>query len=980
MCCRGQPGQKNEPVAVDIDLSSSNLSNLEKQKLYNTLCTFHDIFATADEPLGRTSVIQHEVKTTGSPIRQTMRRLPVALKDTVDKEVTKMLKEGVIRHSSSPWSSPLVMVKKKDGSWRVCVDYRKLNSMTHRDAYPLPRIDATLDSLGDCSLFTTLDLASGYWQVEVAEPDKEKTAFSTARGHFEFNVMPFGLTNAPATFQRLMECVLAGLSGEQCLIYLDDIIIFSSSFEEHLVRLVSVLQRLRQAGLKLKPAKCHFAMKQVVYLGHVISAEGIYPDPSKTAAVADYPAPKDAKQLKKFLGLANYYRRFVRHYATIAEPLHSILRGKPKHFHWDEQCDKAFNTLRNHLVTPPILTLPNFSIPFVLYTDASDVAVGGVLSQQQDGVERVIAYWSRQLKPAERKYSTIEREALAAVAAIKDFYPYLYGHRFTLITDHNPLTSLRNLNDFGGRLTRWSLFLQQFDFQFQYRRGTTHTNADSLSRRPPVLVTAINVSELLGDTTATRKAQDNDPQLKEVISVLEQNGRPPTSCTTGLQRCFLKDGVLCRRYTSCTTHLSHIQVVVPPSLYSIVLHNLHNQAGHLGVKRTTDMVKSRFYWPGYEFDIAEWVRTCQECQKRNPPAVKPRAPLGTLQATYPFERLTWDIMGPLPATDRGNRYILVVSDVFTKWVEAFPLQNTLSSTLATVLVDEVICRFGVPSYLHSDQAPNFCSEVIQSVCKLLGIQKTRTSAYHPQGNGQTERFNRTVEAMLAKMVQANQRDWDCYLPKVLFAYRTSIHETTGFTPYHLNFGHSPVLPIDVFLGRSSMGSSHATYPEFVQSLHKQLKQSVQLARDCVQQQHQRHKQLYDSRAIANRFNVGDCVWLYTPAVKPGRTKKLSSLWRGPYTVIDRCGPVDYRIQLIGSTQRLVVHRNRLKLCYGEPVPPIAPTASPTQAPTLLNLSEDPSVSGGYTTPPTADQNTCTSDARPQRNRRPPTRFGTYVSH
>ena len=277
-----------------------------------------------------------------------------------------MLKEGVIRHSSSPWSSPLVMVKKKDGSWRVCVDYHKLNSMTHCDAYPLPRIDATLDSLGDCSLFTTLDLASGYWQVEVAEPDKEKTAFSTARGHFEFNVMPFGLTNTPATFQRLMECVLAGLSGEQCLIYLDDIIIFSSSFEEHLVRLVSVLQRLRQAGLKLKPAKCHFAMKQVVYLGHVISAEGIYPDPSKTAAVADYPAPKDAKQLKKFLGLANYYHRFVRHYATIAEPLHSILRGKPKHFHWDEQCDKAFNTLRNHLVTPPILTLPNFSIPFVL--------------------------------------------------------------------------------------------------------------------------------------------------------------------------------------------------------------------------------------------------------------------------------------------------------------------------------------------------------------------------------------------------------------------------------------------------------------------------------------------------------------------------------------------------------------------------------------------------------------------------------------
>ena len=310
---------------VDVDLSSSNLSIQEEQRLYNVLRSFRDVFATTGEPLGRTSVVKHEVKTTGSSIRQPLRRLPVALKDTVKEEVTKMLNQGVIRHSNSPWSSPLVMVQKKDNTWRFCVDYRKLNSVTHRDAYPLPRIDATLDSLSDCSLFTTLDLASGYWQVEVAESDKEKTAFSTPQGHFEFNVMPFGLTNAPATFQRLMECVLAGLSGEECLIYLDDIIIFSSSFDDHLVRLTSVLQRLREAGLKLKPAKCHFAMQQVTYLGHVISADGVGPDSSKIAMVADYPTPKDAKQLRQFLGLTNYYRRFVKHYTTIAEPLHEAL-------------------------------------------------------------------------------------------------------------------------------------------------------------------------------------------------------------------------------------------------------------------------------------------------------------------------------------------------------------------------------------------------------------------------------------------------------------------------------------------------------------------------------------------------------------------------------------------------------------------------------------------------------------------------------
>ena len=265
--------------------------------------------------------------------------------------------------------------------------------------------------------------------------------------------MPFGLTNAPATFQRLMECVLAGLSGEQCLIHLDDIIVFSSSFEDHLVCLTSVLQCVREAGLKLKPIKCHFAMEQVTYLGHVISANVIHPDSSKTAAVAEYPTPKDAKQLKQFLGLPNYYCHFVKQYATIAEPLHKVLREKLKRFSWDERCSEAFKTLKTHLVKPPILALPNFNEPFILYTDASDVAVGGVLDQIQDGTERVVTYWSCQLKPAERIYSIIKREALAAISVIKDFYPYLYGHSFTPLTDHNPLTSIKNLNNFGGRLT-----------------------------------------------------------------------------------------------------------------------------------------------------------------------------------------------------------------------------------------------------------------------------------------------------------------------------------------------------------------------------------------------------------------------------------------------------------------------------------------------------------------------------------------------
>ena len=331
----------------DIDLTGSTMSPAQHQELLALLNKYVDLFATEDDPLGRTSVVRHTIHTDSPPIRQPVRRQPVALQSTIHSEIQKMMQQGVIQHSFSPWSSPVVMVKNKDGAWRFCIDYRKLNGVTHRDAYPLPRIDATLDSLAGATLFTTLDLASGYWQVEVDPCDKEKTAFSTSQGHFEFNVMPFGLTNAPTTFQRLMECILAGLSGEQCLIYLDDVIIFSATFEEHLKRLGSVFERFRSAGLKLKLKKCQFAQKSVTYLGHIISNKGIEPDKAKLEAVINYPKSASSKEVKQFVGLSNYYRRFIPGYARIAEPLHQFLRKNSKGFHWTSVCDSSFNTLKS---------------------------------------------------------------------------------------------------------------------------------------------------------------------------------------------------------------------------------------------------------------------------------------------------------------------------------------------------------------------------------------------------------------------------------------------------------------------------------------------------------------------------------------------------------------------------------------------------------------------------------------------------------
>ena len=609
------PSTSTQSSSSVFDLSSSDLSPSQQQDLQKLLNEYSDLFVGTEGQLGRTSMVKHSITTSEGPIRQPMHWLPVALKDTVDTQVQEMLHHNIVQPSCSPWSSPVVMVKKKDGTWRFCVDYRKLNAVTHHDAYPLPRVDATLESLAGSTLFTTLDLASGYWQVEVDPADKEKTAFSTPRGHYEFNVMPFELTNAPATFQRLMQCVLAGISGDICFAYLDDIIIFSATFEQHLLQLDAVLQRLRSANLKLKPTKCHFAQSKVQYLGHVISSDGIQVDPKKTTAISDFPAPTDAKHLKQFLGLANYYRKFVENYASIAEPLHKLLRKNAQRYMWNEQCQYSFDLLKQKLANPPILTYPDFTIPFIVSTDALSTAIGGILSQIHDGGEKVVAYWSRQLQKAERSYSTIEREALAVVGAIKEFYPYLYGFSFTVVTDHNPLTSLKGNKDTGGRITRWLMFLQQFNFDIKYKQGTKHVNADALSRQPPVSASISTVtygSPLLADTDKLIQSQKQDLQLSPIYDHIEQ-GTPLPKCPPGLRHCFLHNGVLCRHYKEPSTDMVNIQFVIPQVLRDTVIKETHG-LGHLGIRKTLDVIKSRFYWPGYEADVDNWIKQCSECQ------------------------------------------------------------------------------------------------------------------------------------------------------------------------------------------------------------------------------------------------------------------------------------------------------------------------------------------------------------------------------
>lgn len=571
---------------VDKLIRRDHLNEEENQSLNKIVMDFSDIFITENEPLTFTNHTKHTIPTTSdTPINTKTYRFPYVHQQEVKSQVQKMLDQNIIQPSSSPWSSPIWVVPKKlDASgkqkWRIVIDYRKLNDITIGDSYPLPNITDILDKLGHSIYFTTLDLASGFHQIELDPKDIPKTAFNTPYGHYEFLRMPFGLKNAPATFQRAMDSVLQGLQGERCFVYLDDIVIFASSLQEHEQKLTEVFNRLRKNGLKVQPDKCEFMRKEVAYLGHIISSEGVKPNPDKVRAVREFPVPKSCKDIKSFLGLAGYYRRFIANFSRITKPLTGLLK-KDVPFIWGESQQRAFDTCKNILTTSPILQYPDFSKEFVLTTDASIHAIGAILSQGEVGKDLPIAYASRTLNKAESNYSTIERELLAIVWAVKHFRPYLFGRKFKIVTDHKPLTWLFSIKDPGSRLVRWRLKLEEYDYEIIYKAGKINTNADALSR-PPIMNS--NIVDLSSDDPPSSDSTDylqmnyehftsqdvsfNSPKLKispdNLLDPRNKNVFVPISCQLSDKNNIFNEAI-----ESCSQTKPYLEK--PKSLYDVDL-------------------------------------------------------------------------------------------------------------------------------------------------------------------------------------------------------------------------------------------------------------------------------------------------------------------------------------------------------------------------------------------------------------------------
>lgn len=1097
---------RDRTLAVTQLLRLEHLSSEESQHVNQLIKNYNDIFHLPDERLGYTNATKHAISTTDEhPIHTKQYRFPPIHKDEIDKQVRQLLENDVIKPSTSPYNSPLWIVPKKADSqgnkrWRMVIDYRSLNEKTIGDAYPLPNITEILDQLGSAKYFSVFDLASGFHQIQMDDRDAPKTAFSTPYGHYQFQRMPFGLKNAPATFQRLMDQVLTGLQGNELFVYLDDIVLYSSSLREHAIKFERLAARLRAANLKLQPDKCEFLRKEVMYLGHIIGEDGVRPDPKKIEAVQEFPQPRNPKAIKQFLGLAGYYRRFIPNFSKIARPLTDLLK-KEVAFRWEKAQEEAFCILRNALCSQPLLQYPDFTKPFVVTTDASQTAIGGILSQGTIGKDLPIAYTSRLLNDAEQNYSTIERELLAIVYAVNYFRPYLFGRKFQLVTDHKPLTWLNSVKDPTSRLVRWRLKLAEYDYEVIYKAGKTNVNADALSRNPVTRrVMPISSDESLFHASPPRdtsppphspshcdasstpeaspprdislpqaspprdasplpaappRAEDDrfvppyefstdDPvEIRDATNELSSGSDPnsdsdndddnesaddsdepmfdPATESYRVRRTYMpetRDSITSRRDSvvvfatprgkpcdegarllreanllpvlddgmigrakviksgkkniivlmtedriSGTAQIDNLRenisslrdvtnelqlesvsiskgpvidvswenvrelilrefrdsnvtitvctnaITTPPkNQRPDIIRENHDTpiGGHKGVTKTLDRIRYNYQWPKLRDDVQRYIKQCRECQLKKLVRLKTRQPMVLTDTPgTAFEKISMDIMGPLPMSQNGFSHILTVQDLLTKFSLAIPLRQTTSTAVADAFVNEFICIFGAPRIILTDQGSNFVSSLLKNVARKFKIKQVKTTAYRPQSNGSVERSHQVLWEYLKQF--AKKDNWDEYLKLATFSSNTSVHEGTQYTPYELVFGKTAETPS---CDLSPVAETNETYAQYLTTLFDKLRDTQQIAQENLRNAKARSKRYYDKRARPRDFNAGDLVYLLREPLK----HKLDDQYSGPYKILDVLPNHNVKLE-INRSQHRVVHTDKIKLAH-----------------------------------------------------------------
>ncbi|KAL0543603.1 hypothetical protein IC582_018703 [Cucumis melo] len=850
---------------------------------------------------------------------------PAELKE-LKVQLQEFLDKGFIRPSVSPWGAPVLFVKKKDGSMRLCIDYRELNKVTVKNRYPLPRIDDLFDQLQGATVFSKIDLRSGYHQLRIKDEDVPKTAFRSRYGHYEFIVMSFGLTNAPAVFMDLMNRVFREFLDTFVIVFIDDILIYSKTEAEHEEHLRMVLQTLRDNKLYAKFSKCEFWLKQVSFLGHVVSKDGVSVDPAKIEAITGWTRPSTVSEVRSFLGLAGYYRRFVENFSRIATPLTQLTRkGAP--FVWSKACEDSFQTFKQKLVTAPVLTVPDGSGSFVIYSDASKKGLGCVLMQQG----KVVAYASRQLKSHEQNYPTHDLELAAVVFALKIWRHYLYGEKIQIFTDHKSLKYFFTQKELNMRQRRWLELVKDYDCEILYHPGKANVVADALSRKVShsaalitrqaplhrdleragiaVLVGAVTMqlAQLTVQPTLRQRiidAQSNDPYLVEKRGLAEAGQTAEFSLSS--------DGGLLFERRLCVPSDSAVKTELLSEAHSSPF------SMHPGSTKMYQDLKRVYWWRNMKREVAEFVSKCLVCQQVKAPRQKPAGLLQPLSIPeWKWENVSMDFITGLPRTLRGFTVIWVVVDRLTKSAHFVPGKSTYTaSKWAQLYMSEIVRLHGVPVSIVSDRDARFTSKFWKGLQTAMGTRLDFSTAFHPQTDGQTERLNQVLEDMLRACALEFPGSWDSHLHLMEFAYNNSYQATIGMAPFEALYGkccRSPVCWGEV-------GEQRLMGPELVQSTNE----AIQKIRSRMHTAQSRQKSYADVRRKDLEFEVGDKVFLKVAPMRGvlrfERRGKLSPRFVGLFEILERIGPVAYRLALPPSLSTVhdVFHVSMLRKYVPDP--------------------------------------------------------------
>ena len=987
-------------------------------------------FSQNPDDIGSVPELQLRLNTVDEiPVQRNYNAIPKPMYAEVRAQIQTMLDKGWIRKADSAWSSPIVLVKKKTGGMRLCCDFRLLNKKSIPDKHPIPRIAEALDTLQGSSIFSVLDLSRAYYQGYMTEDSREKTAFVTPWGFYEWIRIPFGLSNAVPTFQRFMEKLLEDYRDHFALPYLDDTIVHGKTVPEHIEQIRKVLRKFQEKGLKLNPAKCVLFKREVQYLGRIVNEGGYRMDEDSVKAVTELANKtfQTVGQVRKLMGLLSYHRRHVQSFAEIAKPLNDLLaeseeeegkttttsksskKGVPSsnRILWTSEHQAALEKLISFITNPPILAYADYNSEFFLHTDASGAGLGAILYQEQHGIKRVIAYASRSLKPAERNYHSTKLEFMAMKWAICDrFRDYLsYADHFKVYTDNNPLLFVMSITKPNSSIHRWISELGEFNFTVFFRPGRVNRDADSLSRLPldmeayiplceeetsldrfqmmvgrvlqepgqtamstdsfqigskpdheftniqPDTVTIISSKpdhwqKLKVSSEGTRTArprfvftaavgnpdtigdlkrdQEEDEYIGPTIAILKGDqpvAEPPTTESTATlhklllrerSRLFFDEDQILRRKASGGQQ----QVVLPLKHRDMVFKTLHTDMGHLGAERVMQLARQRVYWPKMRDDINMFTQQRCRCKAQRKIRQEAVAPLTSIHSSMPMEIVAIDFLH-LEKSSTGCEYILLLVDHFTRYAQAYPTKNKSALTVAKNIFNDFVLRFGLPGRILHDQGREFDNSLFKELENFCGIVRSRTTPYHPQGNGACERMNSTLLSMMRTLSESDKPGWHRHVNKLVAAYNATTHSSTGYSPHFLLFGREPLLPLDVILGGHRGGAQRAhSYNNFVMEWESRMKEAYEIARQNVQKVKNYSEERWKRRLIASTLQPGDKVLIKNKRGDQTGPGKLRAYWEQDIYLVVSAHPngVVYEVQKAQGGEKRVLHRNMLLSC------------------------------------------------------------------